>query len=211
MSGVFISFEGGEGAGKTTQIKLLAQRLQAQGSEVLTTREPGGTSGAEAIRALILNQESFAFSELTEALLFFAARRDHIEKVILPSLACGAIVLCDRFTDSTFAYQGALGKLALHIMHTLAKLVQGDLQPDLTFVLDIDPKIGLHRAALRRGNAATDRFESENLAFHMAIRKQFLEIAKAQPQRCVVLQAEQDQEILANQIFEHVAQKLGVQ
>jgi dTMP kinase len=208
MRGAFISFEGGEGAGKTTQIKLLAERLKALGRDVVVTREPGGTQGAEAIRELILNPSNFDFSSLTETLLFFAARRDHVEKVILPAQKNGAIVLCDRFTDSTLAYQSALGHVEPRVIHELAVIVLGDLKPDLTFVLDIEPEQGLQRAALRRGSGVTDRFESESLEFHERIRMSFLAIAKGEPERCVVILGHNEPEVLAAQVFEVCMQRL---
>jgi dTMP kinase len=203
MRGAFISFEGGEGAGKTTQIKLLAERLKALERDVIVTREPGGTPGAEAIRELILNSNGFNFSSMTETLLFFAARRDHIEKVILPAQLRGAIVLCDRFVDSTYAYQSALGNVEPHVIQELASLVLGKLKPDLTFILDIEPEQGLKRAALRRGTGATDRLE-----FHTRIRARFLTIAEDEPARCVVLSGNQEADMLALQIFDMFLQRL---
>jgi dTMP kinase len=211
MRGAFISFEGGEGAGKTTQIKLLAERLKALGHDVVVTREPGGTKGAEAIRELILNPSSFDFSSMTETLLFFAARRDHVEKVILPAQKNGTIVLCDRFMDSTLAYQSALGHVEPRVVHELAVLILGDLKPDLTFVLDIEPEQGLQRAALRRGSGVTDRFESESLEFHELIRMSFLAIAKGESERCVVISGDKEPDVLAAQIFEVAKQRLGGQ
>jgi dTMP kinase len=209
MKGALISFEGGEGAGKTTQIKLLAERLNALGHDVVVTREPGGTQGAEAIRELILNPSSFNFSSMTETLLFFAARSDHVEKVILPAQKRGAIVLCDRFIDSTLAYQSALKKVEPYVIQSLAKLVLGNLKPALTFILDLEPVQGLQRASLRRGAGAVDRFEAESLEFHTRIRQGFLDIAAAEPERCVVLSGNQKPEVLGTQIFEVFMQRSG--
>jgi dTMP kinase len=208
MRGAFVSFEGGEGAGKTTQIKLLAERLKALGRDVVVTREPGGTHGAEAIRELILNSSGFNFSSMTETLLFFAARRDHVEKVILPAQLRGAIVLCDRFVDSTYAYQSALGNVEQHVIQELASLVLGKLKPDLTFILDIEPELGLKRASLRRGAGATDRFEAESLEFHTRIRARFLAIAENEPVRCVVLSGNQEADVLAHQVLDMFLQRL---
>ena len=209
MKGTFVTFEGGEGAGKTTQIKLLEANLQRFERDVVVTREPGGTQGAEAIRELILNPGAFNFSSMTETLLFFAARRDHVEKVILPALNRGAIVLCDRFLDSTFAYQSALGNIQRTVIWEVAKLVLDDIKPDLTFMLDVEPEQGLKRAAVRRGVDATDRFESESMEFHKRIRDQFLAIAKAEPKRCVVVSGDQQPDDIAKQIFETYMQRLA--
>ncbi len=210
MRGAFVTFEGGEGAGKTTQIKLLAAQLQAQGRDVVLTREPGGTQGAEAIRALILTPSSFNLSSVTETLLFFAARCDHVEKVIVPALKRGTVVLCDRFVDSTLAYQSALGEVEPRIIVKLAKLVLGDLKPDLTFILDVMPEEGIKRAALRRGEDIVDRFESESLEFHHRVRDQFLAIAQAEPTRCAVLDGNQDQGALGADVFDIFMKRLGV-
>ncbi len=184
----FITFEGGEGAGKTTQIVRLSERLRTAGLDVVATREPGGTAGAEAIRELILNHANLSFSSLTETLLFFAARRDHVEKVIRPALEQGAVVLCDRFTDSTRAYQGAVGEVSTKTIDLMAELVLGDLKPDATIILDIDPEEGLRRAMVRREIQAPDRFEAQSLEFHKKIRAGFLEIGKREPERCCVVQ-----------------------
>ncbi len=209
MKGTFVTFEGGEGAGKTTQIKLLATKLQELGHDVVVTREPGGTAGAEAIRELILNPSGFNFSPMTETLLFFAARCDHVEKVILPALQRGTIVLCDRFVDSTFAYQSALGNIRRTVIQELARLVLDDLKPDLTFMLDVEPEQGLRRAALRRGTDVTDRFEAESLEFHKRIRNQFLAIAGAEFERCIVVSGDQQPDAIAEQIFEAFMQHLA--
>ncbi len=211
MKGFFVTFEGGEGAGKTTQIKLLAARLQELGHNIVVTREPGGTKGAEAIRELILNPAGFNFSSMTETMLFFAARCDHVEKIIIPALEDGKIVLCDRFTDSTLAYQSALGKVSGDIIQKMANLILGNLKPDLTFFIDMEPAQGLKRAATRRGSSATDRFELESLEFHKRIRHAFLRIASAEPERCMVLSGEQDLHVISDQVFKVFMQRVFIQ
>jgi len=189
FAGRFITFEGGEGAGKSTQIARLERRLQNEGVEVVATREPGGSAGAERIRDLLLDREN-RFGGLSESLLFWAARQDHLEKTILPALARNAAVLCDRFADSTAAYQGVAGRVPKRTLRSLERLVLDGLKADLTIILDIDAKDGLKRAAIRRGvGGSLDRFEAESLSFHRRIRAAFLAIAKAEPDRCLVIAA----------------------
>lgn len=166
--GRFITFEGGEGTGKTTQVLMLADSLGAAGIEVVTTREPGGSHGAERIRALLVDGEPESWSPTTEALLHFAARRDHVEKVIEPALADGHWVICDRFYDSTLAYQGYAGGLERKFLEQLKALVIGDLQPDLTLILDFPPQDGLARAHAR-GQGEEDRYERMGQVFHEKI------------------------------------------
>lgn len=185
--GVFITFEGGEGAGKSTQIRRLAAALEALGRTVVVTREPGGTPLAEAIRALILGPGASG-DALTQALLFAAARREHIRVLIEPALAAGAIVFCDRFADSTRAYQG--GRLPATALDATISLATGDLAPDLTLLLDLPPEEGLARARGRGGDA--DTFERADLAFHADVRARFLALAKAEPDRIVVIDAGAD-------------------
>lgn len=186
----FITLEGGEGAGKSTQIRRLAAHLSAQGRRVVTTREPGGSPGAEAIRSVLLDT-AMALDATTEALLFAAARRDHVRATILPALKAGEAVLCDRFIDSTRAYQGAGGDLSRAVIRRLETMAIGRTRPDLTIILDLDPAIGMARAATRRGAAlaTSDRFERRDAAFHARVRAEFLAIAAAEPQRCVVVDA----------------------
>ncbi|MBY0612514.1 MAG: dTMP kinase [Beijerinckiaceae bacterium] len=211
LTGRFITFEGGEGAGKTTQITLLAERLSARGLEVLVTREPGGTPGAEAIRSLILSGAVNAFGPLTETLLFFAARRDHIEKTIRPALDRGAVVLCDRFTDSTRAYQGALGAVDAATLDALETIVQTGLKPDATVLIDIPPDEGLRRAAVRRGaGSGLDRFEAESIAFHDRVRSAFLEIAAGEPSRVIVVAGALDAAALAHLIWSELGARFAV-
>jgi dTMP kinase len=185
--GMFITLEGGEGAGKSTLMKGLAQRLGQFGADVVVSREPGGTDGAETIRALLVTGQADRWTPLSELCLFYAARQDHLERLIRPALAAGKTVLCDRFSDSTRAYQGQAGGAGRAAVEALDALIVGDTQPDLTLILDIDPQIGLARAAARRGTE--DRFEGKALAFHTALRSAYLEIAADNPKRCVVLDA----------------------
>jgi dTMP kinase len=184
--GAFISFEGGEGAGKSTQIRRLAQRLEAAGFDVALTREPGGSAGAEAIRDLLVNGEADRWSSITETLLMYAARRDHLERVIRPALDRGAIVLCDRFADSTRAYQGAGGDAPASLIASLEDHVLGGTIPGLTLIFDIPAEVGLQRASARGGAA---RFESKGLEFHERLRAGFLAIARREPDRCAVIEA----------------------
>jgi len=185
--GWFITFEGGEGAGKTTQIAALAERVAGLGREVVRTREPGGSPGAEAIRDLLVRGEADRWSPTTETLLMYAARRDHIERIILPALERGAVVICDRFADSTRAYQGAAGGAPAGLIAALEAEVLGAARPDLTLIFDLPVEAGLARAAGRAG--AETRFEAKGLAFHRRLREAFLAIAAAEPDRCVVIDA----------------------
>lgn len=185
--GCFITFEGGEGAGKSTQIRRLAERLRADARDVVLTREPGGSPGAESIRELLLNGAVDRWSPLTEALLMNAARRDHIERVIAPALARGAVVLCDRFADSTRAYQGAGGAVDPNVIAQLEAAVVGEMRPDLTLIFDLPVAEGLRRALSRNGGE--ERFEAKGEAFHERLRAAYLAIARSEPDRCVVIDA----------------------
>jgi dTMP kinase len=185
--GLFITLEGGEGAGKSTQARLLAERCRATG-EVLLTREPGGSAGAERIRALLLDGEA-GFGAVTEALLFAAARRDHVERLIRPALARGATVICDRFADSTRAYQGAAGAVPEHTIDLLEAIATDGLRPHLTLLLDLPVAAGLARAGARRGGGGGDRFEREGVAFHERVREGFLRIARGAPGRVKLIDA----------------------
>ena len=187
--GRFITLEGGEGAGKSVQAKRLEARLAALGLDVVRTREPGGSPGAEALREAILTGFAANFDPAGQALLFAAARVDHLEKTILPALARGAWVVSDRFADSTRAYQGAAGNLPREFVASLERLTVGPNRPDLTLILDLSPEIGLKRAAVRRQTGPADRFESEGLAFHETLRRAFLDIVAAEPSRCAVIDA----------------------
>jgi len=188
VSGLFITLEGPEGAGKSTNREYLAGHLRAQGVDVVLTREPGGTPLAEKIRELLLAPSDETMDADTELLLVFAARAQHLAQVIRPALARGAVVLCDRFTDATYAYQGGGRGLSLERIATLEEFVQGDLRPDLTLVFDLPVEIGLSRAAAR---GRLDRFEQEGQAFFEAVRQAYLARAKAAPQRYTLIDASQ--------------------
>jgi len=199
--GRFITFEGGEGAGKSTQIGLLADYLREGGVDVTTTREPGGTLKAERLREILLSGKIAPLGPLAEASLFSAARIDHVDRLIEPTLARGAWVLSDRFTDSTRAYQGARGGVSPQQIDMLERAAVGLTAPDLTFILDLPPEIGLARALARRGtDAEVDRFEAEAIDFHRALRAAFLEIAARDPVRCCVIDATQPAEGVARNI-----------
>ena len=201
--GRFITFEGGEGVGKSTQIRRLVARLQADGREVVATREPGGSQGAEAIRDLVLRGAADRWSPVTETLLMYAARRDHIERVIRPALERGAWVVCDRYADSTRAYQGAAGGVDPGLISAMERHVLDDARPDLTLIFDLDPELGLARAVDRA--SAEMRFESKGAAFHARLRDAFLEIAKAEPARCKVIDASGTQDEVEAAIWSVVA------
>src|SRR3984893_8475450 len=187
--GRFISFEGGEGSGKSTQIKTLAERLNAAKLRTIVTREPGGSPGAEIMRHLVLSGMGKLLGPDAETLLFAAARDDHVRTVIQPALSHGIWVLCDRFSDSTRAYQGRLGNVSPEILNAMERVTIGDLRPDLTFILDVPVEIGMQRAAARRGTGAPDRFEAEDVRFHQQLREAYRQIAASEPQRCVLIDA----------------------
>jgi dTMP kinase len=190
VRGFFITFEGGEGAGKSTQIDRLARKLRAKKYDVLLTREPGGSPGAEAVRHVLLSGAAEPFGPEMEALLFAAARSDHVEQVIRPAVERGAIVLCDRFLDSSRVYQGVTGGLDADFMASVERVAINGMMPDMTLILDIDPAEGLKRATARRGaDDGPDRFEKETLAIHQRRREAFLAIAQAEPERCIVIDA----------------------
>jgi len=199
--GRFISFEGGEGSGKSTQINKLAEQLEAARLRTIVTREPGGSPGAEVIRHLILSGMGKLLGAEAETLLFAAARDDHVRTVIRPALNQGTWVLCDRFSDSTRAYQGRVGHVAPGLLNAMERVTIGDLKPDLTIILDLPVEIGLRRAATRRGNAAPDRFESEDIKFHQNLREAYREIAAAEPERCVLIDASADVNTVAASVW----------
>ena len=199
--GRFITFEGGEGAGKSTHIKKLAERLEAVKLRIIVTREPGGSVGAEIIRYLLLSGVGKLLGPEAETLLFAAARDDHVRNVIQPALNQGTWVLCDRFFDSTRAYQGKVGHVSPDILNAMQRVTIGDLKPDLTIILDVPVEVGLKRAAARRGGAAADRFESEDLRFHEALRQAYREIAAAEPERCVLIDATADPNTVAANVW----------
>ena len=206
--GRFITFEGGEGAGKSTQLKGLVARLQSQGREVVATREPGGSPGAEAIRELVLTGAADRWSPVTETLLMYAARRDHVERVIRPALARGAWVVCDRFADSTRAYQGAAGGTAAELIAALERFVLEETRPDLTLIFDLPVEVGLARAHARAGSEM--RFESKGLAFHARLRDGFLAIADAEPDRCALIDADGSVEAVEARVWAITQGRLGV-
>jgi len=207
MSGLFITFEGGEGAGKTTQIRLLKEALEKMKKDVLLTREPGGSDGAEMIRPLLVSGHT-NWDALTEVLLFSAARRDHLVQKILPAIKGGKIVLCDRFADSTMAYQG-YGRGDDKDLQTklteLYEMIAGTFEPDLTFILDIDPEIGLKRSCDRAGNTER-RFEDMDIAFHQNLRQAFLKIAQKNPKRYHVISADQPVDTIHQEIMKVINQ-----
>lgn len=201
-SGLFISFEGGEGAGKSTQIRRLAAALKAAGHDVIVTREPGGSPGAEAVRHVLLNGAAEAYGTRMEALLFAAARSDHVEQVIRPALARGAIVLCDRFMDSSRVYQGVTGNLEHDFIEALQRVAVNGVMPDRTIILDIPADIGLERARSRGAAHSTepDRYEKEQLDTHEKRRHGFLDIAVREPERCKVVDATRSEDEIASEI-----------
>lgn len=203
--GGFITLEGGEGAGKSAQTRRLAAALRTRGIEVVATREPGGTPHAEALRALILSGGLRDKGAAAEALAFSAARIDHIDELIAPALLRGAFVVCDRFADSTRAYQGTAGDLPVEFLDRLERVAVGDCRPDLTLIIDLAPEIGLARAAARRGTGGVDRFEAEGLDFHSALRAGFLEIAARAPGRCVVIDGAADEASVGQAIWRAVS------
>jgi dTMP kinase len=211
--GIFITLEGGEGTGKSTQIKLLQQALSAAGKDILTTREPGGTDQAERIRDLLLQGDSGAFDPMTEALLLFAARREHLVQKIWPALERGQWVISDRFADSSRAFQGYGMGLDMQVIENLYQMVAGKFQPDLTFIFDIDPEVGLKRSMKRLKDSAIteDRYERMGLLFHQLLRNGFLEIAKKFPARCVVIDAAQDVQAVHRQVLKVVEQRFDIQ
>ncbi len=205
----FITFEGGEGSGKSTQVKRLADVLGVAGIDVVTTREPGGAPGAEEIRNLLVNGDVGRWTPMTEALLNYAARLEHMERTVRPALEAGKWVISDRFADSTTAYQGYGHGLDGENIARLHRLVLGDFKPDLTIILDIDLDTGLARAA-SRGNGE-DRYERMGRDFHERLRKGFLEIAEKEPQRCAIIDGAGDIEAVAAQVCAVVTQRLGVE
>jgi dTMP kinase len=191
VRGRLITFEGGEGTGKSTQVVQLAKRLKDLAIDVVITREPGGSPAAEVIRHVILSGAAKPFGPEAEAVLFAAARADHVATTIAPALERGAWVICDRYIDSTRAYQGELGNVDPRIIRSLERLTVGEARPDLTLILDLPPRTGLARAAARRGSDAADRFEQEALDFHTRLRRAFRNIARDNPDRCVLIDAKQ--------------------
>ena len=208
MRGKFITFEGGEGTGKSTQATVLAQRLESYGLAVRLTREPGGSPGAEIIRHILLTGAAKPLGADVEAMLFAAARDDHVQCTILPALRSGKWVVCDRFADSTRVYQGILGQVDQKLINVLERVSVGELSPDLTVILDLPVQVGLERAKQRRGSARADRFEGEGVEFHQKLRDAYLDIAAHEPDRCVVIDTTASKDIVADAIWQAVESRL---
>jgi len=208
VTGRFITLEGGEGTGKSTQIKRLKAALEAKGLHVLATREPGGSPGAEQIRTLMVEGEPGRWDAITETLLVYAARADHVAKVIGPALLADTWVICDRFSDSTYAYQGAGRGVPRETIRRIDSAVLDDFAPDLTLVLDLDVQVGLQRATAR--GAAENRFEKFGLEFHEKLRQAFLDIARRHPERCRVIDAGGSEDQVAEAILAAVSRRFDL-
>lgn len=208
MRGKFITFEGGEGTGKSTQAAALALRLESLGIGVTLTREPGGSPGAEIMRHVLLSGAAKPFGPEAEAMLFAAARDDHIRCTILPALEAGKWVVCDRFVDSTRVYQGVVGEVDHRFIKALERVSVGDLRPDLTIVLDVPAERGLQRAAGRRGHEKPDRFEAETIDFHERLRQAYLMLAAGEPNRCVIVDASAPKKAVSTRIWQAVSTRL---
>lgn len=205
--GLFVTLEGGEGSGKSTLARALETALSKAGHSVILTREPGGTPGAEQIRELLVRGDAGRWSPMTEALLFYAARTDHVENVIRPAMESGQIVICDRFSDSTMAYQGAAGGVPLAELKKLHALVLGEFKPDLTLLIDLDPDAGLARTHSRDG--LETRFESKEMAFHERLRTAYKELADQEPERFCVLDGELPPKQLADAALNAIQERLS--
>lgn len=210
-SGAFITIEGGEGGGKSTQARALVARLKNAGVEAIVTREPGGSEDAELIREALLDGTFEKLGPKIEALLFAAARIDHIDEKIRPALEAGTWIVSDRFHDSTRAYQGALGEVSTRFLEELERVSLGSLRPHLTLILDLPARVGLARAAARREtHAKPDRFEKQSVAFHDGLRQAFLAIAAREPERCVIVDATQSPEDVEQAIWDAVSHRLAL-
>jgi dTMP kinase len=207
--GRFITFEGGEGSGKSTQAGILANRLARAGRPVFSTREPGGSPAAEEIREALLSGQVAHFGPLAEAVMFSVARADHVDNAIRDALEDGKWVVCDRFVDSTRAYQGTTAGVPRGLINALERLTVGALSPDITFILDIPAEEGLARAQERDEDAEPDRFEGQDLMMHERIRRAFLDIAEEEPGRCIVVDASQPEAMVAEDVWEAVLQRLN--
>jgi dTMP kinase len=208
---LFISFEGGEGSGKTTQIRRLESWFRQRGREVVVTREPGGSPGAEEIRNLLLTGDPGRWDAVTEALLMFASRRDHVERTIRPALAEGKVVLCDRFAVSSVAYQGFGHGLGAEFIRNLWQIAIDGFKPDLTLIFDLPVEVGLERAGARFANisAAEDRFERMGTEFHQRLRNGFIEIARKNPERCEIVDANGDIDLVCERMISVVSNRLS--
>jgi dTMP kinase len=204
LQGHFITFEGGEGTGKSTHAAALAARLKSFGLSVRLTREPGGSPGAEIVRYVLLSGAAKPFGPEAEAMLFAAARDDHLTQVIRPALEHGTWVICDRFADSTRVYQGVVGQVDPRLIKVMERVIVGDTRPDLTFILDVPAEQALQRAAKRRGGGAADRFEQEAPDFHKRLRDGFLALASSEPQRCVLIDATRPKDDVGEDIWREV-------
>jgi dTMP kinase len=211
--GYFITLEGGEGAGKSTHAGLLAKRLAGIGRDVVVTHEPGGAPDAEAIRGLLLGGAPDRWSPVSEALLNYAAREAHLKVTIRPALARGAVVVCDRYMDSTTAYQGHAGGVDFSLLVALERAIVGNERPELTIIFDLDPELGLERARQRdpgkHAAGRADRFERQGLDFHRRLRAGFLEIARLEPERCIVVDAARPKHEVAGVVWDTVAARIG--
>lgn len=210
LAGIFITFEGGEGSGKSTQIRRLADALTARGLDVVTTREPGGTPGADAIRHVVLSGAARHLGAQMEGVLFAAARADHLDVVIRPALARGAVVLCDRFHDSTRVYQASDDPEEGAFLARLEWATLNGVGPDLTIILDVPAEIGAERARLRRQDAEADRFEEEDLSVQAQRRERFLAIARSEPERCIVIDGQGDADEIAEDVLAAVEDRLDL-
>ena len=208
LRGRFITFEGGEGSGKSTHAKVLAEHLKSLGIDLIHTREPGGSPGAEVIRHIILSGIAKPLGAETEAVLFAAARDDHVRTVIRPALVEGKWVICDRFIDSTRAYQGILGKVDMKLIRGLERVTVGAAMPDLTFILDVPATVGLARAKTRRGEGKADRFEAESVEFHEELRRAFRTLATEEPRRIHIIDGRPPRDVVAERIWEIVERRL---
>jgi dTMP kinase len=208
MRGRFITFEGGEGSGKSTHAKRLAEKLKDSGIEVVLTREPGGSPGAEIIRHILLSGAAKPLGAETETILFAAARDDHVRQVIRPALVAGKWVICDRFIDSTRVYQGVLGNVDQKLIRGLERVTVGAAMPDLTFILDVPANVGLARATRRRKGATADRFESETVEFHEALRHAYKADADSEPKRIVIIDGRPPRDIVSERIWMTVKERL---
>ena len=208
MRGHFITFEGGEGSGKSTHAATLAQQLKTAGIDIVLTREPGGSTGAEIIRHILLSGIAKPLGAETETILFAAARDDHMRSTIVPALQAGKWVICDRFIDSTRVYQGILGKVDGKLIRSLERVTVGPAMPELTFILDVPATIGLARAKSRRGAATADRFEAESVEYHERLRQAYLALAKLEPKRCIVVDGRAPRDVVAERIWIAVNERL---
>jgi dTMP kinase len=208
MRGHFVTFEGGEGSGKSTHARLLAERLTTLGHDAVLTREPGGSPGAEIIRHILLSGLAKPLGPETEAILFAAARDDHVRTMILPAIAAGKWVICDRFIDSTRVYQGAVGQVDPRLIRSLERVTVGRAVPDLTFILDVPATVGLARAKTRRGAGQADRYEAEAVEFHEQLRNAYRALAEREPIRCVVIDGRAPKDVVTRRIWDVVEQRL---